>query len=66
MRHAFLKNSEHTKKLQKDDKDTGTDEVTRQKKVGFGGIYFTFNDIFFRTGDEKMSYDASAHFCASG
>ena len=62
----FLKNDKHKKEASTDDKGTGTDEVERQKKVGFGGFDFAVGDVFFRTGDEKMSYDASACFCASG
>ena len=65
MRCVFLKNDKHKKEASTDDKGTGTDEVVRQKKVGFGGFNFTVGDVFFRTEDEKMSYDASAHFCVS-
>ena len=66
MRHAFLKNDKHKKEASTDDKGTGADEVVRQKKVGFGGFNFTVGDVFFRTGDEKMSHDTSACFHVSG
>ena len=48
------------KKFQRMMKALALMKLQRQKKVGFGGFNFTVDDVFFRTGDEKMSYDASA------
>ena len=53
MRHVFLKNDKHEKEASTDDKGTGTDEVERQKKVGFGGFNFTVGDVCFQNWRRK-------------